>query len=430
MRVRLEVNLASRPTGYFEHEGPSIHIGRDPASEMALDNTYEGVSWQHARIDLTPAGAILYDVGSTNGTFVNEERVTLPVRLRIGDAVRLGLRGPQLTLVALLPSGTPGSAAPTSQVDLPEMAPYVVSVATPGRARSAVVMPSFKRPSLPRPALALRMLAAVRDKQRRRFLYVVVAAALLLVALIGAVLLVQVFLLGMLSSAGKPGSGEAAPPSGQPGDKAAKEARPDIAPVGLEVYKKATRSAVLVVSKQGSGTGAIINAERKLVVTPYHVLSGSTEAMVYFPAFDSAGKVITDRKHYKQHATPVVAKLVASDPQSDLAVLELSFVPEACQAVPVAAGSASPGDRVHMVSSAEASDNYWVYGTATVRKQLKLPSGQSLDCWMVDLDNAGTPAESGAPLLTEAGELVGVHSSGRVGAIDIRELTKLAERIR
>lgn len=47
------------------------------------------VSRNHAQITVTPEGLRLRDLGSANGTFVNEQRVD-DVRLSEGDEVRLG----------------------------------------------------------------------------------------------------------------------------------------------------------------------------------------------------------------------------------------------------------------------------------------------------------------------------------------------------
>lgn len=48
------------------------------------------VSRRHARVTLSPDRATVEDLGSKNGTYVNEARVTSPVRVSDGDVVRVG----------------------------------------------------------------------------------------------------------------------------------------------------------------------------------------------------------------------------------------------------------------------------------------------------------------------------------------------------
>ncbi len=65
-----------------------VVLGRDPSTTIALDNPV--VSARHARITRQrPSGLLLEDLGSTNGTFVNGQRVTKHV-LSLADDVRLG----------------------------------------------------------------------------------------------------------------------------------------------------------------------------------------------------------------------------------------------------------------------------------------------------------------------------------------------------
>jgi DNA-binding winged helix-turn-helix (wHTH) protein len=65
-------------------------IGRNPECGIWVDAA--GVSRRHARLRLdTESGdAAIEDLGSTNGTFVNEARVESPSPLRDGDTVHLG----------------------------------------------------------------------------------------------------------------------------------------------------------------------------------------------------------------------------------------------------------------------------------------------------------------------------------------------------
>ncbi|MCA1650354.1 MAG: winged helix-turn-helix domain-containing protein [Acidobacteria bacterium] len=68
-------------------EGTHV-IGRDEDADVHLDHTT--VSRRHARIIVDARGARLEDLGSKNGTFVAEARLTAPVALVDGTAVRVG----------------------------------------------------------------------------------------------------------------------------------------------------------------------------------------------------------------------------------------------------------------------------------------------------------------------------------------------------
>ncbi|MBW2706776.1 MAG: FHA domain-containing protein, partial [Deltaproteobacteria bacterium] len=54
---------------------------------IVLDD--QAISGQHCRIRPTGEGFVLHDLGSTNGTFVNGNRVTRHP-LRPGDQIRVG----------------------------------------------------------------------------------------------------------------------------------------------------------------------------------------------------------------------------------------------------------------------------------------------------------------------------------------------------
>ncbi len=63
-------------------------LGRD--EECDLRTSENSVSRRHARLDPTPAGYAVTDVGSTNGTFVNDTPVRGACVLRDGDYLRVG----------------------------------------------------------------------------------------------------------------------------------------------------------------------------------------------------------------------------------------------------------------------------------------------------------------------------------------------------
>ena len=101
------------PTGNVEvPAGTSLLLGRDPAESLvaAAFSDFENVSRRHATVMMDDAGhATVRDEHSTNGTFVNGDRV-LPgtaVRLADGDQVRLAA---DVTGEVLLPRQEPDPA--------------------------------------------------------------------------------------------------------------------------------------------------------------------------------------------------------------------------------------------------------------------------------------------------------------------------------
>ncbi len=77
--VVMGVRVAVPPNG--------LTVGR--SADNALIVADGSVSRHHARLALENGTLIVYDLGSTNGTFVNEQRITQQV-LRAGDVVRFG----------------------------------------------------------------------------------------------------------------------------------------------------------------------------------------------------------------------------------------------------------------------------------------------------------------------------------------------------
>jgi len=71
----------------FNLEGQTIILGRSAKSDIQIDQ--ESVSRNHAKIMNTGQSIILRDLGSTNGTYVNDELIDEYV-LRDGDFIKIG----------------------------------------------------------------------------------------------------------------------------------------------------------------------------------------------------------------------------------------------------------------------------------------------------------------------------------------------------
>ncbi len=63
-------------------------LGREGPGVVLLPST--AVSRRHARIGIDDAGAVVEDLGSKNGTYVNDARVDGPTPIADGDRVRIG----------------------------------------------------------------------------------------------------------------------------------------------------------------------------------------------------------------------------------------------------------------------------------------------------------------------------------------------------
>jgi len=67
--------------------GPIV-IGRSPGADIVIADDF--VSARHARVTPAPGGAVLEDLGSTNGTLLDGKQVSGMVPLAAGSVIELG----------------------------------------------------------------------------------------------------------------------------------------------------------------------------------------------------------------------------------------------------------------------------------------------------------------------------------------------------
>jgi pSer/pThr/pTyr-binding forkhead associated (FHA) protein len=148
--LRLEI-VEGAGAGRMVTVAAAVTVGRGQDADLVLAD--ELVSRRHARITPTGSGAVVEDLGSRNGTFVNGEAIYGPTRLEPGDQLQLGVTLVELRSarqVAERPSAVhpvpPPLAVPTRVPD------YLAGVDSDVETDDGAGPPAVPAPAAPSPA--------------------------------------------------------------------------------------------------------------------------------------------------------------------------------------------------------------------------------------------------------------------------------------
>ncbi len=86
-KAKLFIDTGPRHGGSFDLKKDLIVIGRSEDCDLVLKD--DSISRNHARLELQRGGYTIYDLGSTNGTWVNGDKITSKT-LTSGDVLMLG----------------------------------------------------------------------------------------------------------------------------------------------------------------------------------------------------------------------------------------------------------------------------------------------------------------------------------------------------
>lgn len=147
---RLIVRRGPQPNQVYELDKDFLTIGRDITNDIAINDPE--VSRHHCRLTRGGGGYTLEDLGSTNGTFINNQRLTGARPLNSGDVIGLG---ETVTLsyeaVSMAPAvAPPKPAAPTGPKPPPGVTPTIVGQMSDAEARPyGSPSPSPYAPAIP-----------------------------------------------------------------------------------------------------------------------------------------------------------------------------------------------------------------------------------------------------------------------------------------
>jgi serine protease DegQ len=144
--------------------------------------------------------------------------------------------------------------------------------------------------------------------------------------------------------------------------------------------------------ERGVGTGVVI-IDNGTILTNLHVVHGARRIKVVF-----ADGLESD------------ADIVGLQPQHDLAVLKARRIPDDLQAATMrSTGDLSPGDRVTAVGFPFGIGPSVSHGVVSgLKREFRSPEGQRILTNLIQFDAAANPGNSGGPLVTDDGEVVGI----------------------
>ncbi len=137
MAAQFQFVMRSGPTpgATFALEGDQLTIGRDSSSAVAINDAE--ISRKHARLTFQGGKYVIEDLGSTNGTFVNGQRLVSAVVLKSGDVVSFG---EQIVLMYEALASDPGATMISARKAASR--PISTPVATPGPAPVSAPAPA------------------------------------------------------------------------------------------------------------------------------------------------------------------------------------------------------------------------------------------------------------------------------------------------
>jgi hypothetical protein len=156
---RLVMRSGPTPGKVFDLTEDNLSIGREPSNDISINDAE--VSRKHARLFMQGGHYVIEDLGSTNGTFVNGQRLMGPHILKPGEIISFGEQisatyeaVSEVDADATMISGKPAPPPPTApspQPSVPPPPPPPPPQAKPSGQQA--VAPSQPRP-VPPPAYA------------------------------------------------------------------------------------------------------------------------------------------------------------------------------------------------------------------------------------------------------------------------------------
>ncbi len=199
----------------------------------------------------------------------------------------------------------------------------------------------------------------------------------------------------------------------------------------------------VLASDVGKGSGWILDAERRWLVTCWHVVGENDSVEVVFPVPGQVRRAwyLEHLPKLREQGQVVTGKVLHREIGVDLALVELESLPAGTVALPLAGRGVEAGERVQALGNRYDTDLLWLRSSGRVRAVRQLRDGYftggkqvAKTAWIVDARVPINEGDSGGPLLDAAGRVVGIAAAvawehqGSGYFIDRRELLAFLDR--
>src|SRR3954469_10262016 len=423
--MQLTITSGANAGKTVEVQGNEFTIGREAGVDLVLADGK--ASRRHAALRVLPDGrATLYDLGSSNGTFVDGRRIQSTL-LQGGEEIQIG--DTVLLADGAAPAQAPAPAAPQPVPMQPTPPTEPLTPATPPLQQqpAAGFTPPSPQPVVERPS---RTQSAIQRIMLQR--------AVNRATIIGIVAIVLVVALGALAAFGVFSSGKSSLCNAQ-------------------IVDKVRPSTWFVVNDHGGGrvgrgTGWVWDASRGIIVTNAHVLAESQNVTV---AKGDDLKIEEVGDTFRAGPNGRTAKILGAANCEDIGVIQVSDTSGLQNQPRGSQKDLKVGDHVVAVGYPGTHNiTQSAFGPGFTRAQLTATSGDvstvSTTFGAVDegpdsfgpyqnvvlTDTVINPGTSGAPLVNEKGELVGMNSATASGdvtgqnyAVGVDRINEMVPRI-
>jgi S1-C subfamily serine protease len=209
-----------------------------------------------------------------------------------------------------------------------------------------------------------------------------------------------------------------------------------------DLYAKVVNSCVFIIQvpkdRRGfsMGSGSLIDAEKRYIITNHHVVDDSDFVHVQFPAYVK-GKMVTDKKIYIENVPvglAIKATVLYRDKERDLALVQAEKIPPGTKAIVLAKDSPRQGTTVWNIGSPGAVEQLFSITEGKVRsvgvEEHRIGGGRevlNLKAKVVTATNPINPGDSGGPLFNKKGEQVAVTESGHTRAQQVNMFVDVTE---